>query len=338
MAAGSVTLRFEHQELRAPVPPDSSVRLVRLAPGGRRLAFVRDDGVETGLWTGGIWDPTGTRRIVAMSPDRIEDIAFSPDGEYIAYRVAALLGARSTVGWARVNEPGEVRRVYGTGFAWTPGGKALLVADPGRKALMRYGLDDADGRKLSELDDDMDPAFPSHISTSPDGAHIVYTTGREGEDISEVWVVTRDDNNTLVTRLLTELPGASAHLLPFWSPKGVTLGLFCVHEPQDKSALIVVPKLEGEGEILYESSHLDPARTPAWAPSGKHIVFFQADVQGDDEQRGPASLVALDVRRETLTALCAPGELTGSPSFHDERTLVVDGERVAHILTFTDPL
>jgi hypothetical protein len=126
------------------------------------------------------------------------------------------------------------------------------------------------------------------------------------------------------------------HILPFWSPKGATLGLFCVHEEQEKTALIVVPRLEGEGVVLYESSLLDPPETPAFAPSGRHIAFFRAEKPPSEDAQGSSRLVLLDVRRETFRALSEDDELAGTPHFLDERTLAVDGGSAAHMLVFDE--
>jgi hypothetical protein len=330
--------RFQHRVVPAPVGKGAIVRLCRAAPSGSRVAYVREDGAEgeTGIWVASVFDAVSARLIVPMKPGRIEDLAFSPDGSRFAYRVAPLLGGRGTVGWANVDQPGEVKRVDGTGFSWTPGGKAILVADPGKKTLFRYGMDGEEPRKLGLLDDDADPAFPVNIAVSPDGAHIVYTAGRHSEDVSEVWLVTRE-KDVLKGSILTELPGASVHILPFWSPKGRTLGLFCVHEEQEKTAIIVVPQLEGEGIVLYESGILDPVVTPAFSPSAHYIAFFRRESPGDEVRDGPSRLVFLDVRRETFSALSEADELEGAPRFYSDQTLTIDGGAAAHQLVFDDP-
>ena len=167
--------------------------------------------------------------------------------------------------------------------------------------------------------------------------HIAYTAGRDGEEISEVWLVRRD-KGAVVTSIFTEIPGANVHILPFWSPKGATLGLFCVHEDQEKTALIVVPRLEGEGHVLYESSYLDPPRTPAFTLSARSIAFFRTEKPGDEEHAGTSRLVLLDVKRETFAALTEPDEVFGTPRLFEDRTIAVDGEGLAHLFVFDDPL
>jgi hypothetical protein len=331
------SFRFQHRIVPAPVGKDASIRLCRASPTDHRLAYVREDGAEgeTGIWIASASDALSAKLIVPMKPGRIEDLAFSPDGSRFAYRVAPLLGARGTVGWAYVDKPGESNRVDGSGFCWTPGGKAILVADPWKKTLFRYGMENEDPRKLGLLEDDADPSFPVRISVSPDGAYIAYTAGRHNEDVSEVWLIQRE-KDVLKGSILTEMPGASVHILPFWSPKGRTLGLYCVHEEQEKTAIIVVPQLDGEGLVLYESGLLDPVETPAFSPSAHYIAFFRRESPGDDQREGPSKLTFLDVRRETFTALSETDELAGTPRFYNENTLTIDGGAITHQLVFDD--
>ncbi len=331
--------RYQHRLLTAPVPSEARVRLCRLAPSGQRFAFVREDGGDgqTGIWVGDLSNALSARLLVPFKPNRVEDLVISPDGSQVAYRVAPLLGARGTVGWASLDSPGEIRRVDGTGFGWTPGGKAILVADPYRKALLRYALDEAQPRELGPFEDDADPSFPAQIAVSPDGAHIAYTAGRDGEEISEVWIVKRD-KGAVVVSMLTEIPGASVHVLPFWSAKGATLGLFCVHEEQERTALIVIPRLEGEGHVLYESSLMDPPRTPTFTPGARYIALFRREKRGDEDQEGPSRLVLLDVKRETFVAMSEPDEVRGTPHFLADRMLAVDGEDLAHTFIFDESL
>lgn len=333
----TTSFRFQHRVVSPPVGKSATIRLCRASPVDHHLAYVREDGAEgeTGIWVSSSYDALSAKLIVPMKPGRIEELAFSPDGSRIAYRVAPLLGARGTVGWAFVDKPGEVQRVDGSGFTWTPGGKAILVADPWKKTLFRYSMEDEKPRKLGVLEDDGDPGFPVRISVSPDGAHIVYTAGRHAEDISEVWLIHRD-KDVFKGTILTEMPGASVHILPFWSPKGRTLGLYCVHEEQDKTAIIVVPQLEGEGLVLYESGTLDPVETPAFSPSAHYIAFFRRESAGDALKDGSVKLTFLDVHRETFSALSEADEYVGTPHFHSEKTLTVDGGDATHQLVFDD--
>ncbi len=331
------TFRFQHRTVPPPVGKDASIRLCRVSPTDHRLAYVREDGPEgeTGIYVASAFDAVSAKLIVPMKSGRIQDLAFSPDGTRIAYRVEPLLGARGTVGWAYVDKPGEVNRVDGSGFSWTPGGKAILVADPWKKTLFRYSMEDEAPRKMGLLEDDADPAFPVRIAVSPDGAHVVYTAGRHGEDVSEVWLIQRE-KDVLKGSILTEIPGAGVHILPFWSPKGRTLGLCCVHEEQEKTAIIVVPQLEGEGLVLYESGILDPIEVPAFSPSAHYIAFFRRESPPNERGEGPAKLVFLDVRRETFAALSEADELSGTPRFYADKTLTIDGGSAAHQLVFDD--
>jgi Tol biopolymer transport system component len=318
------------------------VEFVRLSPVGNRVAFVVHDGNAPGIYAGDPGNPVSALRLVETRRHTIEDLAFSPDGAHLAYRIAAPLGGSPAVAWSSSTAPGEISRVQGAAFAWTPGGNALIIADSARKLLIRYAIPSGKPAELTELEDDMDPAFPPRIAVSPDGARVAFTTGRAGEEVSELWVIERDGNQ-IVPTLVTEVPGASVHILPFWSPKGPTLAFFAVHEEQQKSALIVLPRLdpESEGMVLYESSFVDRPRTPAWSPSGKSIAFLRVEEEDREDiaegaSMAPSRLVLLDAYRESFVAVTAPGEVDGQPSFLDDRTLAVDGGRSAYLVTFSE--
>jgi hypothetical protein len=322
--------------LPPPIPGSASVSRVCLAAGGSRLAFLCPEGDSAGIYVGDSLDPSSARRIVDNVELGVEDLAWGPDGEHLAYRLSPPLGGRPWVGWASA-AAGELGRVEGSAFAWTPRGKALIVADPGRKMISRIAVPSGKGIDLSPFEDDMDPGFPPQIAISSDGRRIAFTVGRDGEDVSEVWVIERKGTDVSAT-LFTEVPGASVHIFPFWSKKAVTLALYMVHYEQQKSAIIAVRKLEGEGVVLYESGCLDPPVSPVWSPSGQSILFFRADERalGEDES-GPPRLVLLDSRRESFVALTEPNEMRGKLSFLDDRTLAVDGGAAAHVLSFAEP-
>jgi dipeptidyl aminopeptidase/acylaminoacyl peptidase len=332
----------QHKRIPAPVQGQAEVEFVRLSPRGNRIAFVLHSGNAPGIYAGDPGDPVSALRLVEARRHSIDELAWSPDAAHLAYRIGAPLGAMPQVAWASSTAPGEISRKPGAAFAWTPGGQALIVADVARKLLMRYAIPSGKPTELTELHDDMDPGFPPRIAVSPDGARIAFTSGRAGEDISELIVIERDGKRIVPTPV-TEIPGASVQVLPFWSPSGPTLAFFAVHEEQQKTALIVLPRLdlEGEGLILYESTFVDPPVTPAWSPSGKSIAFFCVDEEDRlDPALGPcpapSHLVLLDAYRESFVAITKPGEIEGQPWFLDDRTLVVDGAGAAYLVTFAE--
>ena len=134
-----------------------------------------------------------------------------------------------------------------------------------------------------------------------------------------MWALERDAPGG--PKLVTQIPGSQAHVFPFWSPKGGTLGIFIVHLELDRSALIAVPHLDGEGEVLHESELVDGAEAPAWSPSGATIVFQRA------EQGGARRLAALSVAARTAWPIT---EAAGRPWFlGGGAILAVDGGAAA---------
>jgi Tol biopolymer transport system component len=323
------------------VPPatgDAEADRVCVSPQGDRIAFVRAGEAGYGIYTSDLaGSPSSVQRVVEDLVLEVEDLAWSPRGSNLGYVLGAPLGGSPQVGWVSAVQGEWSGRVPGASFAWMPGGDAIVIADPARKSLWIYSVPPGKTRELGSIDDDMDPAFPPRIAISPNGSRIAVTAGRAGEGVSEVWVITRD-GATIVKSLLTEIPGAGVHILPFWSPTSATLALYVVHYEQHKTAIIAVPRLEGDGVVLYESSLIDPPLSPAWSPSGKTIVLSRVERAPDETGSSPSRLVLLDAHRETFVPLTEPGEVSGRPHFVDERTIAVDGGAMAHVLGLADAL
>src|SRR5690606_11408036 len=118
------------------------------------------------------------------------------------------------------------------------------------------------------------PRFPPGIAISLDGKRLAWSCRRIDDRLCEVWVLAR---GAAGPTLLTQIPGSQVQVGPFWSPGGNTLGLHVVHLELDRSALIVVPHLEGEGVILHASELVDGHPAAAWSPAGDAIVFQRAE-------------------------------------------------------------
>lgn len=324
----------DRKVIRPPVPDGADVGLVRLSPDGSRIAYARFDGSARGIHVCSA-EGTGDQRLVAFEDWRAEDLCFSPNGAHLAYVVGGgpPPGGGRAVGWCEAHAPGEIGRVPGAAVAWTPKGNALIVADLGRGALTRQMIASGKNDDIAPLDDDGDPQFAPKIAVSPDGAKIAFTTRKVEAEMCAVWVAVKDDRG-ISTTLLTEIPGAAAHVWPFWSPKGVTLGMEIVHLEQEKSAIVLVPKLEGEGVLVHENELLDPPEQPAWAPSGNAIAFFGTETPRHEfTKAGPARLFLLDTQTHGKVAITGPDELMGRPRFLDDTHLAVDGGATAHVLT-----
>ena len=96
------------------------------APGGKHLAFTDKDGI---VYVVGV----GDRKLVKAAKDpfaRVGDLAWSPDGQVLAFSLANLNGTRSLHLWSLADQ--QLRRMTGdlapvTDPAWDPEGKYLYA-------------------------------------------------------------------------------------------------------------------------------------------------------------------------------------------------------------------
>lgn len=323
---------------RRELGPREPARLVRVAPDGHRIAYVLG-GEEAGIYVGGAGE--AGERWASVEPGwQIEELLWSPSGTHVAYLACKdeLLETMRLVRWcarpvpkprfadalpflappgapARSPERPPPEPATGSAFAWTPRGRSLLVASSADGTIRRVPVAEGEAETIADLRDDGNARFPPRLAVSPDGKRVAWSCRRIDERLCEVWALERDAPGG--PKLVTQIPGSQAHVFPFWSPKGGTLGIFIVHLELDRSALIAVPHLEGEGEVLHESALVDGAEAPAWSPSGATIVFQRA------ERGGSHRLVALSVAARTAWPLA---QATGRPWFlGGGAILAVDG-------------
>lgn len=333
-------------------PSVEGASFVRLSPDRRRLAFTRQVGADRVAVCVCDAAPDAPAAVwLELRPGwKVRQLAWAPEPEGAAPPAAALglvvSRARQArhelcVGWlagpARplevaaeveaADEPDDpapgLAHVAGHSFAWAAGGRTLLVADVAARQLVAVPVRSRRRIPLAALPDDGHPGFPPHVVPAPGGKRVAFTCRRLDDAASELWVYEHGRGPTL----LTAVPGSQLCAYALWSPKGRTLALYVVHREQDKTGLIAVPELAGEGVILFRSARAEPACAPAWAPSGRSIVLWAS------EGAAVARLCALDPGTGALTPLGEPGELSGSPRFVAPDTLLVDGADAAHLVT-----
>lgn len=260
------------EELTPAIATEGSLHQARLSPDGERLAFVIEGSSDAGLYAGPV-DGSAWHKLVGYPSFSTPEIAWSADGRMIAYRVVAdPPGYHDQIGYVISTQRGEVNRIDGQAFAWARKGAVIYALDGARMALLRYDLDRGTSRRLSEFLHHYDARFPPKLVPSPDGARIAFTSRNVLEDTTRLFIAERREGE-VDGHLLTWIPGADVHVFPFWSPKGVSLGMYMVHEALDTTGLVLINKLRGEGEIFYRRDGQDVARSPVWAPDGTSVVL-----------------------------------------------------------------
>lgn len=248
----------------------------------------------------------------------IQEIGTTPARRMLSWRDPAF---ENHAGWFDVHS-----------YAWMPDGKALVAADFGDRKIRRFAADpgSAEPVDIADLKDDGDPLLAPWIAPSPDGRRVAYTSRRVADQVTEI---------LLDGAVLTQIPGSAVQPAPFWSADGRSLGVHLVHLEQEKSAILIVPNLEGGGELLYASELIDQPGPGAWSPSGRSIAFFRTKTPKHEfTKTGEPQLVILDVASGELWPLTQPGQASGRPRFLDDRRLLVDGGRSAHLFEFSAPL
>lgn len=342
--AGKEAIQIQERRLLRPKMADEArVEHVRVAPDGKRLAFARKDEEHAGIY---VEDAEGkTQRILECREMLPAEITWSPDGKLLAYELSEgdEVGTRRRVGWASSTAPGEIGWVGGSAHAFRPDSGAVFVYSSPILAVCDVTKDSGD--RVGFAKDTGDPRFPPRLAVSRDAAQIALSVRNSFDEHLSVWMFQRAGDQGLVgaspyqTSFLTEVPGAEAFAVPFWSPKGVSLGLLIAHLEKEKSGIVVFRGGAGDGEIVYESELVDAAVAPTWAPSGDSIVFMQAvELPTDADPDAIAyRLAALSLAEHAVVPLTGADKLLGQPRFLGARGLVIDGGEEAQLIMFESP-
>jgi Tol biopolymer transport system component len=256
--------------------PITGVRPV-WSPNGRQIAFADIVGTTTtGSW--GIFvvnaDGTGRRQVTRGSLFQPHGIAWSPDGNTLAFD-AYMSGGPTSVYTVPVAGGNASKVTSGWSPAWASGSK-LLVTDesegPFGRDVQLYSVNpDGNGRQAllqcpeNQFDQpcgDGDPVF------SPDATKITFDNNLSGA-ATAVYTMNADGSGR---RQVT--PYSPASTLPQWGPNASAL----VFERKDLGGdstkdTIHVVNADGSGDKeLVKNAH-----QPSWSPDGKTIVFTRSD-------------------------------------------------------------
>jgi serine/threonine protein kinase/Tol biopolymer transport system component len=163
-----------------------------ISPDGRYILHVQNDSGMRSLWLRNI--PTGSdTQIQPPTPGLYQDLAFSPDGNYIYYRKSANTQATEyhvyrapVLGGA----PRQVARDVDSDIAFAPEGQHMAYIrandpDPGKYRLLMANLDGGD-ETILQIVEPTRGNTPQQLTWSPDGKQIAYSYLSSGEYISYV--------------------------------------------------------------------------------------------------------------------------------------------------------
>lgn len=314
------TILAEH----GPVSP----ALCRLSAACDRLAFWLPDANPPGLFVGEVAhrDQIGlfARRIFSPPDGHIADVAWSGDGTHVAFTLSAgPPPGQVRIVAVRVSDQ-KVTEMPGLAFAWAGSAATLLIADPAHSRLYLKDLELDVEHRLAEISDDGDPHFPPAISVSPDQRRFALVTRRVSDEVTSVHLA-HHDGRRWETRPLTQIPGVSLRVLPFWSFDSHSLALYVIDLERTNTSMIALPQKDGPGNLLYASESIDGFVTPAVHPDGRLIAFVRnhaSEAGGSAEAR----VVLLDPPQRTLAPITTDANMTGALRWLDARTLLIQGK------------
>jgi len=291
-----------------------AVEQVRLSADGSRMGFVvRGDGCD-GLYAGSV-DGDDWLKIAGFPEWHTPLWAWSAEGSYLAYAVPGdPLGVGDHVCCVETARRNEVAWLPGHAFAWSRRGALLYLADMASMQLVRCDVAAGRRKPLVPYHHHASERFRSAVVPSPDGQRLVLTSRNELQDVSRVMVIARHEGK-VASEQLSWIPGADQHVRPCWSPKGRSLALWMVHEALDRTGLVLLEGLQGDGEIYYQRDGLDEAIAPVWAPDGRSLFFMAEGGQ----------LTRLDLDRRVTTPLGAPGLQGDTLRLLPDGRLLVEG-------------
>ena len=265
-------------------------------------------------------DSTDTRQALGIASP-----VASRDGRQLAFR------ALNALWTADLAAGGRPRRLLGDGYFhsdpdFSPDGRSLLYASDrgGESDLWLRDLATGADRRVTAL-----PGAQTAPRFSPDGRQVAY---QDQDGVGSVL-----DLDTLQTRQVTPAlfqPGRMS-----WSPDGRTLALAAVRPSSGRfregtSQLLFVDVASGELEYVepmpFRSLSTRGDDGPVFSPDGRHLAFVVESLL-HVVPVGPSG-------RPTGTPRAVTGEVTDSPVWLDERTLLyLNGGRLRRTTIAGDP-
>lgn len=279
--------------------------------------------------------------VTELMAGAVSRLRWSPNGEHVAFVQdgAEPTGQARTVAWKRISrDPAHsvrepLHRVSGGGYAWTPRSKSLVIADIQGGRLVRQGVELGPALELCALEDDGALAFPPRIVLTRDGTKIAITSRQARDDVNNLHVVERREGE-VHHELVTSVPGVDAHVQPFWSPRGNSLGISVSHLEQVRSAILIWGQMRGEGVVIRQDDVVDGFTAPVWSRHLGLLFWAARGVEEDRRVMPPQALVRMDLESMSESTLIDAdsaefGDLFLSEDSRETR-LHVDGGALAH--------
>ncbi len=304
--------------------------ICRISPDLKRVAFWAPDALVPGLYLAAVSaekiDDSSSEPIFLPDHQHLSDLAWSPDGRSLAFALTSgPPPGEVRIGILRVAD--QVLTILpGMSFAWA-GGSSLLIADPHGQRLYFRDIDQAADYDVGPLDVDGDPHFPPVISISPDVRRFALVTRKVLDHCTRVHLG-QHDGQAWEIHPLSDLPGTSIRIFPFWSADSVACALYIIDLEQHHTVIIGIPHHEGPGDILYTSDTVDAAIAPAAYPGGRLIAMIRAHPRPDAKLLNENRLVMFDPAEHAVAPLTPDNTILGQLRFLDEQTLLVEGRSI----------
>lgn len=303
--------------------------ICRVSPDWTLLAFWVPQANPPGLFVGEIahGDLIGlfAKRVFSPPDGHVAELSWSRDGQWLGFT----LTAGPPPGFVRIAairlSDNSLTELPGMGFSWAGSSATLLIADPASLRLYLKDLELGVEHRLCEIADDGDPHFPPVISVSPDQRRFALITRRVREEATYVHLA-HHDGRQWETRPLTQVPGVSLRIFPFWSFDSAALALYIIDLETNRSAMIALPQREGPGDILYTSESIDGFVTPAPHPDGRLIAFIRSHAGEPGGNHAENRLVLLDPVDRSVASITADPQIIGHLRWLDPQILLVEGD------------